>query len=75
MCFEGYVCNFPNNMKLTYPIINLMGRKWFFRYESSCFTFACISNENNSNQLMRICLDGPKIIEIYKDSAPRRISR
>ena len=40
-------------------------------------------NKNDIDQLMRICLDGPKflrekqletIIDIYKDSAPCRIS-
>ena len=87
MCSEGSVHNFPNYVKLWklalliapstsgvecgFSVINLL-----------VSTLHKSLSENNIDQLMHICLDGPKflseeqlekIIDIYKDNAPCRI--
>ena len=88
MCSEDSALNFPNNMKLlrlallispsnsgvksAYSIMNLL-----------VSTLHKSLNKNNINQLMLIYLDEPwflteeqleKIIDIYKDNAPCRVS-
>ena len=89
MCSEGSVHNFLNNMKLLKLLALLIpplttGAECGFSVMNLLVSPLRKSlSENNIDQLMRICLDGPKflseeqlekIIDIYKDNAPCRIS-
>ena len=88
MCSEGSVHNFPNNMKLLklallIPPLTSGVERGFSVMNLLVSPLLKSLSENNVDRLMRICLDGPKflieeqlekIIDIYKDNAPRRIS-
>ena len=88
MCSEGSVHNFPNNMKLLklallIPPLTSGVERGFSVMNLLVSPLLKSLSENNVDRLMRICLDGPKflieeqlekIIDIYKDNAPRRMS-
>ena len=88
MCSKGSVHNLVNNMKLLrlallIPPSTLGIERGFSIINFLVSRFRKTHSENNIDQLMHICLDGPeflseeqleKIIDIYKDNAPRRIS-
>ena len=88
MCSEGSVHNFLNNMKvLKFALLILPSSSGVERGFSIMNLFVSplhkSLSENNIDRLMRICLDGPKflseeqlekIIDIYEDNAPCRIS-
>ena len=88
MCSEDSVHNSLNNMKLLSLALlippSTSGVKCGFSVMNLLVLPLRTSlNKSDIDQLMRICLDGPKflsekqlepIIDIYKDSAPCRIS-
>ena len=88
MCSEGSSHNFLNNMKLLRLALlippSTSGVERGFSVMNLLVLPLCKSlNENNIDQFMHICLDGPKflseeqlvkIIDICKDNAPCRIS-
>ena len=88
MCSEGSVRNFPSNMKLLIlalliPPLTSGVERGFSIMNLLVSPLRKSLNENNIHRLMRICLDEPKflsekqlqkIISIYKDSTPRRVS-
>ena len=88
MCSEGSVHNFPNNMKLLklallIPPSTSGVERGFSVMNLLVSPLRKSLSKNNIDRLMRICLDGPKflieeqlekIIDIYKDNAPRRMS-
>ena len=88
MCSEGSVHNFPNNMKLLklallIPPSTSGVERGFSVMNLLVSPLPKSLSKNNIDRLMRICLDGPKflieeqlekILDIYKDNAPRRIS-
>ena len=88
MCSEGSVHNFANNMKplrlaLLIPPSTSGVEHGFSVMNLLVSPLHKSLSENNIDELMCICLDGPKflseeqlekIIDIYKDNAPRRIS-
>ena len=87
MCSEGYVHNFPNNLKLwrlalLIPPSTLVVEHDFSVMNLFLSPFCKSLRENNIDWLMHIRLDGPKflskeqlekIINIYKDNVPCRI--
>ena len=89
MCSEGSVHNFPNIMKLLrltlfIPPSTSGVERGFSVMNLLVSPLRKSLNENNIDRLTRICLDGSKfineeqlqkIIDIYKDNAPCRISQ
>ena len=88
MCSEGSVHNFADKMKLLGLVLiippSTSGVEHGFSIMNLFVSPLCKSlSENNIDRLMHICLDGPeflskeqleKIIDIYIDSAPHKIS-
>ena len=88
MCSEGSVHNFPYNKKFLKSALlitsSTSGVKRHFSVMNLLVSLLRKSlSENNIVRLMRICLYGPKfmseeqlekVIDIYKDHSPRRIS-